>query len=196
MRALRHADIAFYHDMLTLKRDVQVLQVERPRGDRRAANGEPTPMPGRSREEPACVVEQYETPPALEVEGLQARNRVCWISHINAVRNSIAGPAQEDPDGVDAALVTLIQLEEAPYAQLRTTALSPGEAFYAAKWSYLHQNALADSSVLEVDNDNAFCQRWPKASSFISKDPILQGGGSGRPSWVGDTLVGLVHGEK
>ena len=113
-----------------------------------------------------------------------------------AVCNNIVGPAEESPDGVDAALVTLIRPEVEPFAVLRATSLAPGEAFFSSKWSNLHQNAMADSAVEEVDNDNAFCQRWPASTSYLSEDPILQGGDSGGPAWVGNALVGLVHGEK
>lgn len=113
-----------------------------------------------------------------------------------AVCGNIVGPAEEHPDDVDAALVTLRVPEVGPVAKIRERKLAAGENFYTSKWSWLHQNAMADSTVKEVDNDNAFCLRWPASSSYISTDYILGGGDSGGPAWVGDELIGLVHGEK
>lgn len=124
----------------------------------------------------------------------EANSGVAWEDGLFECAN-IAGPAETHPDGVDVAIVHLLFAEPPPHATVRMPPLSTGDTFYSTRWSTLHRNAFADSTVAEVGNDNAACDPWPADSSFLSSDLIVGGGDSGGPAFVGDELVGLVHGE-
>lgn len=111
------------------------------------------------------------------------------------VCDNVATGALAHPDGVDVALVTLLRDEPPPYAHLRATPLAVGDAIYTSRWSELHRNAFADATVSEVGASNAFCAPWPAGSSFSTAELVIGGGDSGGPAWIGDELVGVVHGE-
>jgi hypothetical protein len=112
------------------------------------------------------------------------------------VCDNVAGPAIVAPDGVDAAIVHLVDPIPLPAATLRTTPLAAGEAVFSSRWSLLHRNQFGDSTIDRVTNENAYCEDWPAGSTFITAEPIVAPGDSGGPAWVGDELVGLVHGER
>ena len=109
------------------------------------------------------------------------------------VCDNIAGPEIPAPLGVDAAIVQLVRPEGGPYARLRGLPVQPGEAFFTSRWSRLSRNVFADGKVISVGNMNALCEDWPANTAFNS-EPIVSGGDSGGPAWVGDELVGLAHG--
>ena len=118
---------------------------------------------------------------------------VAW-SEERFICDNIAS-VQPHPAGVDVAIIHLAQPELPPFAAVRRTPLAEGEAFYAANLSSLHTHVFSDSTVLEVGDRNAWCDDWPSGASFLAVDLIVGGGDSGGPAFVGDEVVGLVHGE-
>ena len=143
-------------------------------------------------------------------------NAILTADHLGAdtswcySREPVAGPAWEaglfvcdniassvrHPGKVDARVLLLESPVAGPHASVRQADLAVGEAFYANRFSTLRRNAFADSTVEGVGSSNAFCDSWPAASSFTSADLIVGGGDSGGPAFVGDDVVGLVHGER
>jgi hypothetical protein len=91
--------------------------------------------------------------------------------------------------------VSLLRDEPPPYARLRVTPLEVGDAIYTSRWSELHRHAFADATVSELGAQNASCAAWPDGSSFATAELVIGGGDSGGPAWIGDELVGTVHGE-
>lgn len=100
------------------------------------------------------------------------------------------------PAMIDVAVVHLRRDEDEPYARMREVPLEIGEPFYTSRCSTGLRHALADSIVDWVGSRNARCERWPAFSTFSSEEPIVGPGDSGGPAWVGDELVGIVHGDR
>ncbi len=109
---------------------------------------------------------------------------------------SIAGPAEDHPDGVDIAKVSLTIELPGPFADLRTDPLLPGDYIYVSDMSSLNTHQLWDTNVDRITSDNAWCEEWPEDSTFIPIDTLADGGDSGGGVWRGDQLVGIVHGER
>ena len=96
---------------------------------------------------------------------------------------------------VDAAVATLTRPEAAPFARVRAGPVLPSEEVYANRFGLLLSHAFADARVENVGSVNAYCDSWPDGTSFFTRDLVVGPGDSGGPAWIGDELVGLVHGE-
>lgn len=100
------------------------------------------------------------------------------------------------PMGVDAAIVELVADEAPPFTTLSDESPVVGQEFYTTDYSSLHRNSFYDGEVRSVGRDNAYCQDWPASSTFMSEQLLISPGDSGGPAYSGDTLIGLVHGER
>lgn len=109
---------------------------------------------------------------------------------------NIEASAVDHPDGIDLAVVTLHDAESPPYARVRQTHVEMEEAFYTARLGSLSAHRITDAAVASVSHENAWCQPWPDNATFIASEPVVEDGDSGSPAWIGDELVGVVHGER
>jgi len=101
---------------------------------------------------------------------------------------------EHHPD-VDLAVVTLAADADPPYARLLDRDAADDEAFFTSRWGTLERHRFADATVYAVSAENAWCDPWPARSSLSTEDLVVGPGDSGGPAWIGDDLVGLVHGE-
>ena len=119
---------------------------------------------------------------------------VAWDQDL-AVCGNVASVTPH-PRGVDVAIVELTEPEPAPFATLPAASPVTGQAFYTTDYSSLMRNSFHDGTVRAVGNDNAYCQDWPASTTFWAEELLISAGDSGGPTFSGDELIGLVHGER
>src|SRR5690606_33776545 len=95
---------------------------------------------------------------------------------------------------VDLSVVKLDAPEPAPFGKIRPTLVTANQNFFTSKWSTSNQNIFSDGTIKEVGKRNAYCEDWPEKSTFVSRELVTQPGDSGGPLWIGDEIVGVVHG--
>jgi hypothetical protein len=106
------------------------------------------------------------------------------------------------PD-VDLALVKVSTPLPGPYATLRAAYAAAGEGLWFGRYTGLNRFDFSDSgTVLTLSGEhNTSCllagnHPWPASTSIEAQPGISASGDSGGPVFIGDEVVGVVHGEK